>query len=145
MYDSLETTDSCSRVIKLKTFNFDEISTMERKDTKKVLEYMQNEIPNTFVKMSELTSKFGSNARTHIKGLEGKITFRIKRFDKNGTSKKETEFWTYVVAELLDQQQLEALTFLLRTEKDSYSNVVFEVIPKPTVTKKVTKKKSKTS
>jgi len=118
----------------IKTFKISELSTLTRKDTKQVIEYLQTEIPNEFVTMSSLIEKFGSNARTHVKSLEGISTFRIKRFDKNGKSKKETDFWTFVVCNKLTKEQTTALEIILKQEKNNkgelrYPNVDFSSHP----------------
>lgn len=90
---------------------------------------MREDIPNTFSPMSVFVKKFGSNARSHIKKLEGDKTFRIRRFNEKGTSKKETEFWTYLSVEELTEQQLDSITTLLRSE--GYPNL--EIMSKPKV------------
>ena len=117
----------------MNTFNIDEILSLARKDTSLVIDYMKNEIPNTFVPMRELIGKFGSNARSHVKKLEGTNTFRIARLDPNSNARKETEMWIMVVAELLTKEQVDTLTLLLRSEKDEYSDVSFEVSEQPVV------------
>ena len=112
-------------------FSIDEVSDLEQKDTSQVLEYMKNDIPNQFVPMRHLIGEYGSNARTHVKEHEGTHTFRISRLDPEGRSKREIDFWTYVVPEVLSGNQLEKLTLMLR--KEGYDDVSFDAVESPKV------------
>ena len=106
----------------MKIFSIDEVNDLGRKDTKKVIEYMRHEIPNNFVTMATLIQKFKPNARTHVKKLEGTETFRIKRFDEQGSSRKETDFWVLINPNVLTLEQIDKFVALLRVEQDEEGN-----------------------